>query len=456
MEDLGSLSERELDVLKLVATGATNQEIARTLVISPNTVKVHLRNIFEKLGVQSRTEATVEAVRRGWVTVPGALAAVEGGASVEGEAAPPAPLPPPPLPLRHRAPIVRWQRLYLLAAVVAVLLAAFAPGWWQARTRALPITPFSDLGRPPAPPAPRTAVQRWVGRDPLPSAVSRLALAADATRVYAVAGETAAGVSDALEIFDPANNIWTAGPRKPTAVSNVQAALIEGRLYVPGGATSGGSVTNVLEVYDPAVLTWEARAPLPLPAAAYGLAASGGKLYLFGGYDGKSYRAETFIYDAARDAWLAGTPLPAPRAFHAAAVLEGAIYVLGGYDGERELDSVLAYDPAGEGTAAGPWAERSSMGQARGGLAAAALGSRLYAVGGGWSQPLTFNEQYDTATGAWSRITTPIVGQWRNLGLTAQGQKLYAVGGWSGSYLDINEEYQALLRQLLPLSTKGG
>jgi N-acetylneuraminic acid mutarotase len=226
-------------------------------------------------------------------------------------------------------------------------------------------------------------------------------------------------------------------------------------VYVPGGTTVTGRVTNVLEVYEPGAGAWEARAPLPAAVTGYALAALKGKMYLFGGWDGVAYRAETYVYDPASDRWSQATPMPSARAFAAASALGDVIYVAGGYDGERELDTLEAYDPAGEGAAAGPWSTRSPMSEARGGLGMAPIGSRLYAVGGGWTTPLAFNEQYDSRNGAWSRFETPVAGQWRNLGLAAFGQKLYAIGGWGGSYLSLNQTYQALLRQLLPLGSKG-
>jgi len=95
------LTKREREILQLVTTGVTNREIAYRLSISVNTVKVHLRNIFTKLGAESRTEATIIGVREGWVVVEGAGKALEG----EPAAAPPllpevAPEPPLPWPKR--------------------------------------------------------------------------------------------------------------------------------------------------------------------------------------------------------------------------------------------------------------------------------------------------------------------------------------------------------------------
>jgi DNA-binding NarL/FixJ family response regulator len=58
------LSEREIEILKLVASGKSNQSIADLLSISENTVKYHLKNILQKLGVSNRTEAVTIAMQR--------------------------------------------------------------------------------------------------------------------------------------------------------------------------------------------------------------------------------------------------------------------------------------------------------------------------------------------------------------------------------------------------------
>jgi DNA-binding NarL/FixJ family response regulator len=61
------LSEREVDVLRLLATGKENTEIAQTLVISPKTVKNHVSRILSKLELRNRVEAAVFAVRHNLV-----------------------------------------------------------------------------------------------------------------------------------------------------------------------------------------------------------------------------------------------------------------------------------------------------------------------------------------------------------------------------------------------------
>jgi DNA-binding NarL/FixJ family response regulator len=64
------LTDRELEVLRLVATGMNNREIARELVISENTVKNHVRNILEKLQLHSRMEAVMYAVKEKLLDLP--------------------------------------------------------------------------------------------------------------------------------------------------------------------------------------------------------------------------------------------------------------------------------------------------------------------------------------------------------------------------------------------------
>jgi NarL family two-component system response regulator LiaR len=69
-EDRGEqpLTERELFVLRLVASGASNQEIAQKLSISVNTVKSHLKNILDKLQLENRTQAATYALKHGLIS----------------------------------------------------------------------------------------------------------------------------------------------------------------------------------------------------------------------------------------------------------------------------------------------------------------------------------------------------------------------------------------------------
>ena len=61
------ISEREFEVLGLIAAGRSNKEIARTLEVSPNTVKTHVAKLFEKLGARRRTEAILRARELGMI-----------------------------------------------------------------------------------------------------------------------------------------------------------------------------------------------------------------------------------------------------------------------------------------------------------------------------------------------------------------------------------------------------
>jgi two-component system nitrate/nitrite response regulator NarL len=69
VEMIEPLTARELEVLQLLAAGLTNKEIAQRIEVTDHTVKFHVNGIFGKLGASTRTEAVVEAARRGIIAV---------------------------------------------------------------------------------------------------------------------------------------------------------------------------------------------------------------------------------------------------------------------------------------------------------------------------------------------------------------------------------------------------
>lgn len=66
-----ALTEREVDVVRLVANGLSNDEIGRALDVTSKTVEGHIGRIFNRTGVHSRTELAARAIREGWLDVPG-------------------------------------------------------------------------------------------------------------------------------------------------------------------------------------------------------------------------------------------------------------------------------------------------------------------------------------------------------------------------------------------------
>ncbi|HEY7737089.1 MAG TPA: response regulator transcription factor [Candidatus Limnocylindrales bacterium] len=66
----GGLTPRELDVVRLVVDGRSNDEIGASLGIGPKTVESHLRRLFERFDIASRTELATRALREGWLDVP--------------------------------------------------------------------------------------------------------------------------------------------------------------------------------------------------------------------------------------------------------------------------------------------------------------------------------------------------------------------------------------------------
>ena len=434
------LSERELEITSLVTEGLTNREIAARLFLSHNTVKVHLRNIFTKTGVASRTELSMLAVQEGWVSLQGMpeqLVAPPAKAQAVEETIVGDNRVQPML-----AALPTWPRQRWLALVLGLVLVLFVLVLPQRRASTPTTTgpgavfgPSAVRGArdPAASVSEPSAGARWQELAPLP--VRRAGMGAvgvqDRDRalrdIYLIGGMTDGGVSDRVDIYDAESDAWRPGSPRPIALANVSAVAVNQEILVPGGCTDDANWTpsNAAHVYDPVNDTWSEAPTLPTALCAYALAAYEDRAYLFGGWDGQSYRALAYRYDPKSDVWEVLRAPELARGFGAAAALEGRILYVGGFVNERELAACEAYVPKND-----RWESCRSMLQPRGGLSLVAIGGRAYAIGGGWHTPLGFNERYTPGQDEWSVVESPIVGEWRNLGAVPSETSIYAFGGW--------------------------
>jgi DNA-binding CsgD family transcriptional regulator len=442
------LSEREREVAALLATGASNAEIARELIISPHTVKVHVRNIFEKLQVNSRTEASMLLVQRGWVQVAGVEPTIEV-VEIMVEAPPPL---PEPAPLASLPPqLQQWQRLYLLGALL-LALAGFVltnlPGRAFSVAALLSDGDLQGAGQPAVRLEPR-----WELRTPAQEALSRSALVRLDDHLYLIGGEGVDGAPVAnVAAYQLPTNEWLDLALLPNPLENHAAAVLDDAIYVAGGTRGGNerdAISNQLLRYRPADNRWEDAGTLPQPLAGAAMTAVDGELYLIGGWDGSIMRDEIWrLEPGSETGWELAGHLERARAFLGAATVGSEIYIAGGFDGQRELDLAAVFTPAtGELRALPP------MSVPRGGLSLVYDGLAVFALGGGWNRPLTTHERIDPSTGEWSNFSSPIQGSWRTVAAAAADDRLHLIGGWSGDYLDLHLQYQSSFRSLLPVIT---
>jgi len=480
------LTERELEVVRLVARGISNKEIAAQLHVSPNTVRVHLRNIFAKLEAQSRTEVTMIAVRNGWVAVaipaqaasplPGDLAdatATQAPALLQSDdrvtsaeptaiaaaqalPSPAQPVPVAPNPEPPPSPAF-WQRVasVLTLAAIAVLVVAL----WQ--------RPSAEAGPAPIDLAPAGGganvmpvvspmeSSRWHLRASIRTARARSAVAAAKGKIYVIGGEVNRAPSSEVLVYDPQLDSWQEIADKPTPVMNTHAAVIGDILYVPGGTTADSVATDRVEALDLRTGDWKVLPPLPRPVTGHAVVAFADRLYVVGGRTLNGFSDATFAFDVRSGQWSSLAPIPTPRSQLGAAVINERIYAVGGYDGRREHTTCEYLQ-----VSSGKWLTCAPMTIPRGGFGLAQVGFGLYAVGGGLSGFIGFNERYDPDADRWVpfEMPEPRMGDWRYVGIAALPTAFYAIGGSTrGVPLSDNYVYEVLNnRTFLPAFQSGG
>lgn len=436
------LSEREIEIIRLVATGASNKEIAQKLVISPNTVKVHLRNIFSKLNVVSRTEATMTAIRMGWVQSPGNNQTIFQGnieadnISTEESAA------------AVKNPVKKifqsnWIWLFILMFVIisglvirTVILQASSPTE----------TPVTNQNQ-------SIITERWSGLENLPAPIKGMAAARYENMFILIGGESAEKILSEVWLYDVEKDAWSRGKDIPIAISDINATLIGEKIYVPGGRISENNASNQLFVYDPRSNSWDVKADLPAALSAYALTSYEGKIYLFGGWDGNNYQNNVWVYDPDSDSWQSLGKLPEERAFATAETVGGVIHILGGMNSRMVLKSHDLFYPQRLAENENAWESASDLPQARFGMESSVLADMIYVAGGSNDEnvelPLI---QYLPPKDTWMELDQPPISVGINPAVLPYETKLYVMGGETNDgFQNALQSYQAVYTVLVPV-----
>ncbi|MEM7085986.1 MAG: kelch repeat-containing protein [Bacteroidota bacterium] len=234
-----------------------------------------------------------------------------------------------------------------------------------------------------------------------------------------------------------AQNVWEPKADMPTARKEIAdaATVLDGKIYVMGGTSAAGTITNVFEMYDPTTNGWTSLAPYPLSVWRASLIALDGKIYSMGGYQELNPfpfdpSNKAFVYDPGTNSWSPIADMISPRGSAASVVLNGQIHLVGGANTDA-LDSHHAYNPDTDN-----WSSISSLNQKRSGLTAVTINNKIYAVGGYFLSTgvvsLSSAEMFDPVTNLWNNIASM---PFTKLGITSEvvQNKMYVFGNENGT-----------------------
>jgi len=436
MRNSPELSNREIEILQLVSTGSSNKEIALKLNISSNTVKVHLRNVFAKIGVMSRTEATLYAIEHHIVETPGNNAEL----TAAGDSA--------------ETPCLQKNRRILLVRFILLLLGTFPLIWYLSTSGTGSQT---STGNPTQPPP-------WQSHAPMPEARAGMAAVPSGSRIYPLGGETESGITASTLRYDNSKDEWKTLAAKPTAVKDIQAVMISEQVYIPGGL-SGTSVSNVLEVYDLRTDTWETAAPLPEPRSGYALVALEGRIYLFGGWDGSQVVNTVYVFDPLEGRWSKMNPMAIARAYLKAINVDNKIYIFGGWNGKEALPNADLYIPARDKPGDQAWVALEQIPEEACRFSVANVSGYIILIGLKERECLTRQDtslllntsnpyyfSYQTQTGQWFTIEPSPVAIGSDSAIVAIENKVFTIGGqYRGVKLDDTQSFLAIYYASLPI-----
>jgi non-specific serine/threonine protein kinase len=231
----------------------------------------------------------------------------------------------------------------------------------------------------------------------------------------------------------PAPGTWAAGRDSPFRVQQLQAAVLDNRIWLAGGLLGPDQATNKTEYYDPTLRTWGSGPNLPFLVHHAMLVNYHGQLWLIGGFLPVGHNLEAaasdhvLILDPAQNRWVEGPPIHHARAAGAAVVVGDQIVVVGGRTGgktETEVKTTEIYNGKS-------WHDAPDIPVPGDHLAGVTDGTYLYAIGGralSVSDNHNALQRFNPATGQWTQLT-PLPVADSDFGAAYMGGQLVTFGG---------------------------